>query len=249
MIDRFKASGKVVGLSTRHLEQINTSVVDGFVKNKFRVPNRDGSEFIHLFTNPFNMEITLEGNLRKYWFGRNSAMNDFSYTSYISCIKFIATVLRIKSKHLWHLSIRRIEIGGNIKLKRKYADIIPAMKRYPRLYRVNYKKGTTKFKGTKKYIIAYDKLAEVLKNGNVRISKKNKEKMLKSIFILRFEISFFGLHGSGLKNELSTLLAVKNNWNDLIDFWVDSFGKIEVEDELGDIRKINKKTTECEKRD
>ena len=181
MIDRFKSCGILLGLSTSHLERVNRSVIDGRVKDKYRVPNRDGEEFIYLITNTENSKVVLEGNLKKYWYGSTNAMSDFNYESYNDCIKFIASVIGVETREIWFLNLKRIEIGGNIKLKRKHADIIPAMKRFPRLARVTYKKGTTKFVGTKKYIIAYDKLEEVLKSNRFKISRKNKEKILKTI--------------------------------------------------------------------
>ena len=199
-------------------------------------------EFIYLITNTKNSKVVLEGNLKKYWYGSTNAMSDFNYESYNDCIKFIASVIGVETREIWFLNLKRIEIGGNIKLKRKHADIIPAMKRFPRLARVTYKKGTTKFVGTKKYIIAYDKLEEVLKSNRFKISRKNKEKILKTNFVLRFEISFSGLHNSGLKEELNTFYSIRKNWNSIIEFWVDSFEKIEIEDELGDVRKIEKKS-------
>ena len=172
----------------------------------------------------FKGGFSVDGNLRKFWFGQNTAVRDLDYASYVMCIKTIARLLGIKKSDLWNSHIPHVEIGGNVKLKRTYEFIIPSMISFPRLKRSKFEKQTTAFTGSKIKISAYDKTKEVLKTK----PKKFRETICKGVFVMRFEIQIKSpRYTSGMAGKMDTLEKIKENWNDIIDYWNSTYEKIE----------------------
>lgn len=170
--------------------------------------------------------FTILGSLRKWYFGNVNAVLDFNYKTFLDCISILSKKLKVSEIDVWECKVTYLEIGGNIKLKRKYDSIIPSMTSYPRLGKAQVKNETVYFKGRNYELIAYDKIKEIFKSRTSNKSMRNK--IVKGVFVLRFEIKLKCPSGTPLREKVKTLNHIKNNWAYLIDYWQEAYCKIEV---------------------
>lgn len=209
---------------------INPNYKSNSLNYKFKLyRNHHYSEkdsFLVISANGNAIGFTVSGSLRKWYFGNKNAVMDFNYKTFLHCIAILSSKLKVKQIDFWESKVTYLEIGGNIKLKRKYDCIIPSMSSYPRLGKAQIKDETVYFKGTNYELIAYDKIKEIFKD---RASNKSiRDKINKGVFVLRFEIKLKCPSGTPLKNKVKTLNHIKNNWGYLIEYWKTSFLKIEM---------------------
>ena len=184
--------------------------------------NSEGDSFLTVSIKP-NGAFYITGSLRKWWFGNKTAVKDFNLKSFIECINLIAKKLKVSEEEFWYSNISNLEIGGNVILNQKYKYIIPAMMSFPRLERSNYKSSYTAFPASKSKIVAYDKIKEVLRN-NIKLSNL----LCKYVFVLRFEIKIKSISEySGCRTRINSLFDVRENWNSLLEHWVNTYCKIE----------------------
>lgn len=187
---------------------------------KFKERRKDSALRITIYSDG---GFKLQGSLRKWWFGEKSAMQDFNYQTFKKCINTLARRLLIPASDLCESKIIYLEIGGSVKLHRKYEYIIPSMMHYPRLQRASHGNETTYFKGSKYQLIAYDKTKEVLKN-----QPKLRDKVCKNVFIMRFEVKINNIYGSPIGSKVRTIYDLANNWGYLQEFWSDCFLRIDM---------------------
>lgn len=229
MIDKFKSSGVLSVYSLDELSMANTVYKEDSVQHKFKIPSSvNKKDCLFLTVKENSRVLDISGNLRKWWFGDN-AFSDFSYGEYLKCLNSLARVLGADIVELLDFRIRMIELGVNVRMHRKYAKIIPAMKSFPRLTkRELINDETVKFYGEKQIQIVYDKLTEVGKRQLTKKPKKNLKKLTENNFVLRYENVIKSRSGVKIRNEISTFLMIMDNWNFIADYIIEQFHKIEV---------------------
>lgn len=197
---------------------------DGTEAKKYRIFKNDSNQgnFLQLTLNNRGRGFKIENSLRTWWFV--NTLQDFDYYSFCKCIKRLAKRLGIKKSELWNSGVTYLEIGGNVRLHRDYASIIPSMVAFPRLKRIPYSESTTYFKATNRQIIAYDKIMEMF--SRKKINKRVCEKICETIFVLRFEVKLTTPSGTTVGDKVNTLYKIRDNWDFLIDYWVETFRKI-----------------------
>lgn len=186
----------------------------------------DKDSFLVISANETYKGFTISGSLRKWYFGKNKAVMDFDYNTFRHCIGILSKKLNVNQYDFWESNVTYLEIGGSIKLKRKYDCIIPSMTSYPRLGKGQIKNETIYFKALNYELIAYDKLKEVFKDRNTE--KKIRDIVTKAVFVLRFEVKLKCPSNTTLKNKVKTLNHIKNNWGFLIEYWRNAYLKIEM---------------------
>lgn len=182
--------------------------------------------YLTIIANDSKEGIIISGSLRKWYFGNVNAVLDFNYRTFLDCISILSKKLEVSENELWESEVTYLEIGGNVKLKRKFDCIIPSMTSYPRLGKAQVKNETVYFKGGNYELIAYDKIKEIFKKRNSNKSVRNK--IVKGVFVLRFEIKLRYPSGTPLKEQVKTLNHIKANWSYLIDYWQKTYLKIQV---------------------
>lgn len=232
-MDRIVIKNKYIRLDLTALGNPFNVVPSKFSDNlncKFKLyRNKSHSEnesFLVISANDTYSGFTVSGSIRKWYFGKNKASMDFDYNSFRQCIGILSKKLKVKQYDFWESNVTYLEIGGSIKLKRKYDCIIPSMASYPRLGKAQVKNETVYFKARNYELIAYDKLKEVFKGKN--FNKRIRDILIKSVFILRFEVKLKCPSNTPLRDKVKTLNHIKNNWGYLIEYWSNAYQKIEL---------------------
>lgn len=211
-------------------DPFNVVPVDDTLNCKFKLyRNKSCSEndsFLVISANETFRGFTINGSLRKWYFGKNKAALDFNYKTFRHCIGILSRKLKVDQSDFWESNVYYLEIGGSITLKRKYDCIMTSMVSYPRLGKGQIKNETVYFKGLNYELIAYDKLKEFFKDRNS--NKKIRDIVTKGVFILRFEVKLKCPSNTTLKNRVKTLNDIKNNWGFLIEYWRNAYHKIEM---------------------
>lgn len=241
MVDYFKNHGMVSHLKPEKsciILRNGISMVSGLRVFKIKIPNWIGSEFLEAIIREekVGFHIRLYGNLRKWRYGKKSAILDLNYTDYCLSIKLIAKRLGVAENEIRNFEFSSLELGGNIKLPRNYEVFIPSLLAYPELNIDRWKEETVYFFGTKYRLIFYDKLKE-MRDRRI-ISRKVANKLIKQFFILRFEIKIDSKSGYRKKEEVRTFGTIKENWLSLSDDWRESFQKAKIVDLFSDSKKM-----------
>lgn len=236
MIDKFTSVGTLNKFSYNNLIWLSRYDSKGIYKNVYKIPSRKGEEYIYLTKSEGSDTVKIKGNLRKWWYGKNNVFNDFSYRSYLNCLKYLAEIIECDLYDLLKFNIRNIEIGMNIKLHRKHARILQSMKSFPKRDRVSYRDETILFSGVKFDIICYDKLKETAE----KVIKKRRliDAMLKENFCLRFELKIMAKSGIRIYKELDSFLSIKDNWNAIIEYVLELFFQIEIIDDFKNVKLV-----------
>lgn len=232
-MDRITIKNKSIKLDLTTLGNpfnVVPSQVSDTLNYKFKLyRNETHSEkdsFLVISANETFRGFTVTGSLRKWYFGKTNAVMDFNYKTFIHCIAILSKRLNVKQIDFWESNVTSLEIGGNIKLKRKYDCIIPSMASYPRLGKALIKDETVYFKAQNYELIAYDKIKEIFKDRGA--NKSLRDKITKGVFVLRFEIKLKCPSNTPLKERVKTLNHIKNNWGFLIEYWKNTYLKIEM---------------------
>lgn len=237
MVDYFKLRGEVNYLLDSYCisddKNYNYKIV------KYKVYNCSRSEFLELtHTIDEPNRIRINGNLRKWWYGKKSAINDLSKTSLKKALKQLSKRIGVPYIILINMELFYIELGGNIKLERKYDLFIPSVFGFPRLERQRYNNKSVTFIGSKYSIILYDKLHELKDRGI--ISKKVADKLIARFFILRFEIKVKAKSGFKHKEKVRSFSSILKNYDFLVDYWLDSFYQLDFIDLFSDVVEIKR---------
>lgn len=214
-MDRIIIKNKLIKLDLTTLgAPFNVVPVYDTLNFKFKLyRNKSCSEnesFLVISANETFRGFTVSGSLRKWYFGKNKAVMDFDYNTFRHCIGILSKKLSVNQNDFWESNVHYLEIGGSIKLKRKYDCIIPSMASYPRLGKAQIKNETIYFKGINYELIAYDKLKEAFKGRNT--DKRIRDIVTKGVFVLRFEVKLKCPSNTTLKDRVKTLNDIKNNW-------------------------------------
>lgn len=236
MIDKFKIRGVVSKLSLDNLVHLKEIHTDKGLKNVYRIPGKRKDVCLFLTLMEGSNIYTINGNLRKWWYGKSNVYNDLSYRSYFQCLKYLAEVIDVDLFELLQFKIRHIELGINVRLNRKYARIIPSMISYPKRNRLNYYDETIMFEGRKFDIKIYDKLKESAFK-NIR-RKKIADRLVEKKFCMRFELDIRAKSGLRIKDRIESLNTIKDNWNVVVDYLLETYLQIEVVDEFANFKQI-----------
>jgi hypothetical protein len=240
MIDYFKVRGVLMNcfpdeLCLKHSVDLSVNPI----LKRLRIPNESETEFLeltYLIKKPHLIRI--EGNLRKWWYSKKNAVSDLNKTSLNKCVKLISQRLSVNESEIWKLEFFYLELGGNIKLESKYSTFIPSIVEFPRLELERFSNKSVTFSGEKYSIIFYNKIIELSDRGI--ISTKTAKRLLEKIFILRFEIKIGAKSGYKHLSKLRTFLSVKNNFDFLVDDWLEMFYKVKIIDLFSGVKEINK---------
>ncbi len=174
----------------------------------------------------------IRGSIRRWWYSSVSANADLNYSSFCKCVKLLAKKIGVKENDLWNSNVSVVEIGGNLTLKPKFKNIIGVFESYKGRNRFGDRRYSVYFqvKNNAEEIILYDKIIQLYRrekkiNGNV------KNKLLKNVFILRFEVRINTPSKSRYKEYINPLRGIKENWELLIDNWEHTFKSITIIDQ------------------
>lgn len=172
---------------------------------------------------------TIQGSIRRWYYGNGSWNKDFNYTDFLKCISLLSKQARIPEKILLQSSIVRVEIGANIILPASYKDVQSSITSFPRREK-GWRNNTVYFNSTYSDIIFYDKLNSLKKER--LMSKKKADSLLKKFYVLRFELNLRRAKRTLFKNEVKTLSLLKDNWEYLLDEWYRYFENVKFENKL-----------------
>ncbi|SDS06186.1 hypothetical protein [Gramella sp. MAR_2010_147] len=237
MLDKFKAKGSIPSYRLDEFCIVQYAGKDRFTGGRVElvsIPNMNKTEYLEgrIFESSIGYDIKIEGNLRKWMYGAKCPVKDLHYNDYCNCIKLIAKRLGVAEEHIWNLEFTYLEMGGNIKLPRNYEKFIPCLISFPELNLDRWKESTVYFSGAKYSIIFYDKLKEL--RDKKMISGKVANKLIKKLFILRFEIRIAAKSGYRKNEQIQNFGALKENWNNLLKDWIETFKKAKAIDLFSD---------------
>jgi uncharacterized protein YutD len=227
MVDYFKLRGILQGYSfDEACIRNNDGKKDTNIIGCMKIPNRTERnylEFSYLKEDP--KKVIIRGNLRKWWFDTGHAVHDLNFTDLRAALRFLASRLGVDSRHILLIDFAMLELGGNIKLERKYDLFIPSLIGYPKLSRTRYDKTSVYFVGTKVSLIVYDVLSRMKNRGEV--SAKTAKRMMEQLFIMRFEIKIAAKSGYKHKAKVANFGMLLKHYDFLVDDWLNSFMKME----------------------
>ncbi len=245
MIDRFKVDLIYPGLKQKKswTKVKMTYSKDGIVKNTtYKIPyDKDyDKNFLYVTRRSNSNLITISGNLRTWVFGDLNAYRDLCYGDFLKVLKRMELRTGIPLGVIYEANIKYIEIGGNVKLNREHENIIPALISYPNRNRINYGKETVKFPGKKFDVIVYDKLKE---RGR-KIKKSLLDKVVKNNLSLRIELKIKSRSGAPeeIKDKIQSFYTIKDNWDELVDYWVQVLHNIDYIDTFSTLKNIEEKS-------
>lgn len=173
--------------------------------------------------------FTLQGSLRRWYYGDRSWSKDFNYTDFLKCIKLLSKRAAIPEKVLLQSFVVRVEIGGNVILPASYRDIQTCIVSFPKREK-GWRNNTVYFNSTYSVITFYDKLNSLKKEGLMH--KKTIDGLLKKIYVLRFELNLRRAKKTTFKNEVKTLSSIIDNWGYLLEEWNRHFENVKFENKL-----------------
>lgn len=212
----------------------------GTVDSKYRLYKRDlragenqrgiNEEFITVSLNSKFSGFKIIGNLRKWWFGKNNIVSDFNYISFCACVTHLAHRMSIPEEALWESAISYVEIGANVRLSSKFDDVIASAQSFPRRKRFGDVDETVYFKTQNTDIIIYDKITHAFKKTGLK--ENARDRLLQNMFLMRYEIKLRNIANTVLSDEVKTLGSIKENWNELLNYWEKEFYKIKLINQL-----------------
>lgn len=244
MVDLIKGSGELLNIQPDSYCKIGRKkrdTITGKMKTPIIIPNVSGNENLILWTEDSSNEATLAGNFRKWRFGSKNAVLDLNKQDFADCIKLIALRLGVSVKQIYDLNIKKIEFGANLKLSVRHAGIIQMLMDFPYLKRDRYNENSVYFRGTKEEVICYNKLVEMkarIRGKTPDARSKAIKKLLEHVFILRVERKIFSTYGIKLQDEVETLGSVYENWDFLVDEWLQIIFDMKVIDGFSKVKAI-----------
>lgn len=238
MIDKIKFSIKIANIALQNICRTGRPKRDKLNRKyvPIVIPNGNNTENLIFRYYECADDNYLEGNLRRWWFGKK-AIADLDYSSLKKALKLISKRLGILESELYNSEIIRLELGANIRLEPKHASIIQMLMTYPNLPRDRYNKSTVYFMGKKYSIIFYDKLLEMKDNGLIK--DKVYRTLSKYMFVLRIEKKIIAKSGITFGSKVHTLEDILENWEFLVDDWLDTLHKVNYIDLFDKTKEIN----------
>lgn len=232
-MDNITIRKEYYNLKTKNLgKPFNVSKdTDGFSENYkyklFRRKEHDPTDaYLTIIINDSRSGFTISGSIRKWWFSKKAICRDFNLQTFCDCIETLAVKLQVTIDDFWYCKVTKLEIGGTIKLPRKFENLVSNMVSYPRLKSTNYANETKKFVGNNYNVIVYDKGKEA--SDTKTVDEKVMSKINEVFYIVRFEIQLKKPSGTALRGRMNSLENIKENWDFLIEYWEETFHKIEI---------------------
>lgn len=167
-----------------------------------------------------------------------SPMYDLKFRDFVKIIDLYADELSIPKNVFWNATITQIELGTNLKFDtriRKGKKLVGTMNLnkmlscFGRLKNVEEKHTYGNygicFKAKNFELSIYDKLKrivntrEIFKKSGERIKSKNRLKLNRVAFFLRYELRILSMshfNQSAFENRIGTLKQLKDNWNEVL---------------------------------
>ncbi|WP_312765769.1 hypothetical protein [Epilithonimonas sp.] len=183
-------------------------------------------------------------NYNHLQFGRGSEgkhlspMYDLKFKDFVKIIDLYADELSIPKNVFWNATITQLELGANLKFDtriRKGKKLVGTMNLnkmlscFGRLKNVEEKHTYGSygicFKAKNFELSIYDKLnrivntREIFKKSGERIKSKNRLKLSRVAFFLRYELRILSMshfNQSAFENRIGTLKELKDNWNEVL---------------------------------
>ncbi len=246
MIDKIKIVIQNVVVSEKYLGKplVHYDITKGVVrKHKLFFTERKGKDdpFLTIVIKEEKKEVSIEGSLRKWKTSKSNAVADLTKENFDFCIKKIGLKLDIPLEHLYNGTVTQVEIGANVKMNPKYRYLLSCIDNFPKLKKETYevdsvfkKKSkeleTLYFFGTNFSLMFYNKLEEVFSPNEK--SKKSLSKLSKALYVLRYEIKVKKVSGYLLKDKINSVQKIRENWNEIIDHWVERLDELTFIDNL-----------------
>lgn len=246
MIDKIKIVVPNIVVSEKHLGKCYAQyrTIKGNVEKYklFLTENRGKNDpFLNVEIDKGKNQVSISGSLRKWKTSKSNALADLTKENFDFCLKKIGLKLDIPLKTLYKGTVTQVEIGASIKMNSKYRYILSCIDNFPKLKRETYEVDsvfdknsreleTLYFRGTNFSLMFYNKLEEVFSPNEK--SKKALSKLTKTIFVLRYEIKVKKVSGYILKEKLNSIEKIRENWNEIIDHWVERLNELTFIDNL-----------------
>lgn len=170
--------------------------------------------------------LYIRGNIRK-WYMTSKSTRDFKRKDFVGAIALLEKELGLTTNTLWNAAVTQIEIGVRLRLKDRHRGLLFCIAHYKNFKKLSienefdeFKKltvsnETVKFIGEKYSILFYDKIKEVFNHSEMK--KTNGKKASKNNFYLRYELQIKSVSHMrpSIKDNISTLLLIRNNWKSL----------------------------------
>lgn len=226
MVDRFKAEVECSYVEERHLRFVGVFHSSyGAKVYKYELPNLFRNESLYISKRADKDSFYLNGNLRKWYFGKEYPLKDLTYFDFIKALVLISKRLDVSFRTLIKAKLRYVELGANLTLAKPFEVFIQGFYDYPNLTkeRTSYKKNSVTFGSSGNQIIIYDKIAEILKKGrNPKLKKLNQK-----IVVIRVEKKRSN-NSKSLDERINSFSSVIQNWNKLLDEWRAFFDEVKI---------------------
>lgn len=226
MVDRFKSEVKCSYLDDRYLNFVGTFYsAYGAKIYKYELPNLYRNESLYITKRADKDSFYLNGNLRKWYFGKEYPLKDLTYLDYVKALVLISKRLDLPFRTLIKANLRYVELGANITLAKPYEVFIQGCFDYPNMSkeRTSYQRNSVTFGNRGGQIIIYDKIAEILKNGrNAKLKK-----LYRKLVVIRVEKKRSNKIKS-LDERINSFSSVIQNWNNLLDEWRAFFDEVKI---------------------
>jgi hypothetical protein len=173
-----------------------------------------------LTVSKYDDKITVEGSIRKWYFGVNG-VQDLSQTQFIEAMQKISFILFNKHNALFDFEIKNLEVGCNVKLPRKYKEASQYFRAYKTFKKITYGNESTKFDSTTYSLIVYNKLAEMINSAKKKGNERNPKplvKIAKFLCFQRFEMSIKKMTKAPTnKLNINTVQGLIENWDKTLE--------------------------------
>lgn len=246
MIDKIKIVVPNVDVSKKYLGICYAKyiTVKGFVEKYklFLTESRGKNDpFLTVEIDKGKSEVSISGSLRKWKTSKSNALADLTKENFDFCIKKICLKLDIPLNTLYEGTVTQVEIGASIKMNSKFRYILSCIDNFPKLKKETYdvdsvfdrnsrELETLYFRGTNFSLMFYNKLEEVFSPNDK--SKNALSKLSKAVFVLRYEIKVKKVSGYLLKEKINSVQKIRENWNEIIDHWIERLDKLTFIDNL-----------------
>lgn len=226
MIDAFKSEIECSYLDERHLSFVGVFYSSYGAKiYKYELPNLYRNASLYVTKRADKDSIYLNGNLRKWYFGKEYPLKDLTYFDFVKALILISKRLNLPFSTLIKANLRYVELGANITLAKPYEVFIQGCFDYPYMSkeRTSHQRNSVTFGNRGNQIIIYDKIADILKkNRNSKLKK-----LYQKIVVIRVEKKYSN-KTNALDNRMNSFSSIINNWNNLLDEWRAFFDEVKI---------------------
>lgn len=239
MVDYFKVIGAVFNLTFNGHCQLQEKLEGE--RLRYKIYNDDFSEYLNLIYKVGSVNVTIDGNLRKWKFGSKAIIRDLAYDNFVECIELIAERIGATKNEIWSFYTRRIEFGTNLNVGLKYRNVFDAILGYGKLQRVMRGESSLYFEGKKYKIKFYSKVEDIYSKR--KMNKKVGRILSQKGMVLRVEIVIKSKSAMHYKEKIHTLGDIKDNFNYILyEVWLKIFDRVRVANTLSVTKEISPKS-------